>query len=99
MKVYFYLLAFILLLQFISKTNEDLCPTGKISISPLGKCKSITEFLEDESLTIKTENLMYLASNNEGKIEKDNYILEIFKLNDTKLQSHKKTKKPNNFFK
>ena len=92
MKVYFYLLAFILLLQFISKTNEDLCPTGKISISPLGKCKSITEFLEDESLTIKTENLMYLASNNEGKIEKDNYILEIFKLNDTKLQSHKMRK-------
>ena len=92
MKVYFYLLAFILLIQFISKTNEDLCPTGKISISPLGKCKSITEFLEDESLTIKTENLMYLASNNEGKIEKDNYILEIFKLNDTKLQSHKMRK-------
>ena len=58
MKVYFYLLAFILLLQFISKTNEDLCPTGKISISPLGKCKSITEFLEDESLT--TQNSEFI---------------------------------------
>ena len=92
MKVYFYLSATILLFQLISKTKQDLCPTGEISLSPLGKCKSITDFLEDENLTIKTENLIYLASNNEGKIEKDNYVLEIFKLNDTKLQSHRMRK-------
>ena len=92
MKAYFYLFTTILLFQSITKTKEDPCPTGEISISPLGKCKPITDFLENETLTIKTENLMYLASNNEGKIEKDNYTLEIFKLNDTKLQSHKMRK-------
>ena len=92
MQTYSYLFATFILLFSISKTNAEVCGVGEISISPLGRCKALTDFLTDEDLNIKTEHLIYLASNNEGKIEKDNYSLEIFKLNDTKLQSHNKRK-------
>ena len=88
MKTILYLFDVILFVYFISFTKEDICPDGEISISALGKCKTFDEFLVDEDLTIKSENLLYLASNNEGKIEKNDYKLEIYKLSDPKLQSH-----------
>ena len=89
MKVFLNIFTAIILINFVTVTKEDSCNGDKISISPLGKCKSITEFLGNESLTIKTENLMYLASNDGGKIEiPSKYKLEIYKLNDSKLQSH-----------
>ena len=89
MKVFLYFFIAIILINFVTVTKEAICGSDEISISPLRKCKKITQFLGDESLIIKTENLMYLASNNEGKIEIPNsYKLEIYKLNDTKLQSH-----------
>ena len=78
----------ILLLYFIINTKEDPCAEGEIGISPLGKCIKIKDILEGTNLSIKTENLFYLAANNEGKINKNNYKMEIYKLNDTKLQSH-----------
>ena len=88
MKEFFHVFNILILIFFISYTKEDVCSEGQISISALGKCKNITELLENEDLTLKTENLLYLASNNEGKIEKNGYKLEIFKLSDPKLQSH-----------
>jgi len=87
MKEFFHVFNVLLLIYLISFTKEDVCPEGQISISALGKCKNITELLDNEDLTLKTENLLYLASNNEGKIEKNGYKLEIFKLSDSKLQS------------
>ena len=88
MKIFFNLITYILLLYFFELTKEDICPEEYISISGLGKCKKIIDISEDKNLVIKTENLFYLASNNEGKIEKNGYKLDIYKLNDTKLQSH-----------
>ena len=88
MKAFFHVFNALIMIFLIIFTNEDFCPEGQISISSLGKCKNITELLENEDLTLKTENLLYLASNNEGKIEKNGYKLEIFKLSDSKLQSH-----------
>ena len=91
MKTYSHILKIILLLLFfnyISGEVFDPCPANHISISGLGKCIPIEDLLKPGTLNIKTENLLYLASNNEGIIFKDNYKLEIFKLNDTKLQSH-----------
>ena len=88
MKMIFNLFVAILLLNSFSLSKADSCLNDEISTSPLGKCKKIIDFLDDENLNIKTENLIYLASSNEGKIEKNNYKLEIIKLNDTKLQSH-----------
>ena len=82
----------IFLLYFITLTKADICQEEYISISPLGKCVKIKDFLEDKTLTIKTMNLYYLAINNEGKIEKDGYKLFIYKLNDAKLQSHRMRK-------
>ena len=70
MKEFFHVFNILILIFFISYTKEDVCSEGQISISALGKCKNITELLENEDLTLKTENLLYLASNNEGKIEK-----------------------------
>ena len=78
----------ILLLYLIINTKGDPCAEGEIGISPLGKCIKIKDILEGTNLSIKTENLFYLAANNEGKINKNNYQMEIYKLNDTKLQSH-----------
>ena len=83
MKNYFNLIIF---LYFFTFTKET------IIISPLGKSESIQNFLSNDSLTIKTENLFFLAANNQGKIAINNYVLDIYKLNDTKLQSHKMRK-------
>ena len=88
MKYVFLLLNIFLFLFLFKSTSQDLCLDDDITISPLGKCSKIEDFLENENLTIKTENLFYLACNNEGKITKKGYQLEIYKLNDTKLQSH-----------
>ena len=92
MKTLLHILSTILLLYSLTLTKEDTCGTGQISVSGLGKCKSIAALLRDDGLELKTQNLLYLASNNEGKIEKDGYKLEIYKLNDPKLQSHKMRK-------
>jgi len=78
----------IVLLYFISNTKEDFCSDGEINISPLGKCRNLQDFLDGKDLSIKEENLFYLASYNNGKFEKNGYKLDIYKLNDTKLQSH-----------
>ena len=78
----------ILLLNFIIITKEDICPDNQISISSLGKCMNIKDILLDRNLIIKTENLFFLATNKEGKIQKNGFKLDIYKLNDTKLQSH-----------
>ena len=88
MKTLLRIFATILLLYSLSLTKEDTCGTGQISVSGLGKCKSITDLLGNNDLKLKTQNLLYLASNKEGKIEKDGYKLEIYKLDDPKLQSH-----------
>ena len=78
----------ILFLAFIIISKEDLCPENKISINALGTtCVEIEDVLENNELSIESDNLLYLASNNQGLIEKDNYKLQIFKLNDEKLQS------------
>ena len=92
MKNIFHQFYIILFLFLIKSTNQDLCQDDEIAISALGKCGKIEDFLENENLTLKTENLFYLAFNNEGKINKNGYLLEIYKLNDTKLQSHNRHK-------
>ena len=82
------LLKLFLFLYFITSTKEDTCKINEISINALGThCIDIDDFLEKEDLQIETDNLLYLASNNEGKIIKNNYKIEIFKLSDEKLQS------------
>ena len=86
-KFFCFFLTFIFL-NFLALVNGDICGEGKISISGLGKCKPIIDILQNRDLTLKKDNLLYLASNNEGKIEKDGYKLEIYKLTDEKLQSH-----------
>ena len=88
MKNAFHLLNIFLILFLFQNTSQNLCQDDELTISALGKCEKIEDFLENENLTIKTENLFYLAFNNEGKITKNGYQLEIYKLNDTKLQSH-----------
>lgn len=93
MKSLFTLLIPILILCLINTSYEYNCPeTNKISITALGKCETIENLLENENLELKTENLLYLASNNDRKIAKNGYKLEIFKLNDPRLQSHNKRK-------
>ena len=81
-------LTLILILHSIKITLEDICPDNKINIAALIKCETIEDVLFNESLPLKTENLLYLASNDERRIDKNGYLLEIFKLNDTKLLSH-----------
>ena len=88
MKGLFYVFLTFIFLDFIALVNGDICGEGKIIISGLGKCKLIIDILQNRDLNLKKQNLLYLASNNEGKIEKDGYKLEIYKLNDEKLQSH-----------
>ena len=88
MKLSIYKNHIILILLFIVISKEDICPTNQICISALGKCENMSKILEGDDLKLKTENLFYLSTNNEGRIEKDGYKLEIYKLNDTKLQSH-----------
>ena len=60
----------ILLLYFISNTKEDICQEEEINISPLGKCRNISDILEGRNISIKEENLFYLAANNGRKNEK-----------------------------
>ena len=88
MKKSVFLFNIILLLYFISNSKEDICPEEEINISPLGKCRNISDILQGRNISIKKENLFYLAANNGGKIEKNGYKLDIYKLNDTRLQSH-----------
>ena len=88
MKNVFRFLNLFLFLILFQNTSQGLCQDDELTISALGKCEKIEDFLENAHLTIKTENLFYLAFNNEGKITKNGYKLEIYKLNDTKLQSH-----------
>ena len=92
MKISYHIINIFFVLNFIILTNEDICPEEYISISGLGKCQKIKDILEDKKLLLKTENLFYLATNDEGKIEKNGYKLDIYKLNDTKLNSHKMRK-------
>ena len=88
MKKLIHIFNIISLLSFISFTKENTCNENQIRISALGKCKDISDILENNNLSLKIENLFYLSTNKEGKIEKNGYKLDIFKLNDTKLQSH-----------
>ena len=87
MKIFFYNLLFLLVLNSFTLTKEE-CQDDEISISALGKCKSISEILGNIDLNLKTLNLLYLASNDDGKIDKPDIKLEIYKLSDSKLQSH-----------
>ena len=81
-------LKILLFLTLFTVSKQALCSTGEINLDALGnKCVPIEDFLEKENLSIETEDLLYLASNNGGIIEKDNYILEISKLSDEKLQT------------
>ena len=88
MKACFYIFTSILFLSSISFTKEQVCGTGNMSISALGKCHPISDFLGNKDLTLTDNNLLYLASDSEGKVEKDGYELKIYKLSDAKLQSH-----------
>ena len=81
----------LLLFNLIIFSLSDLCLDNEINIAALKKCIPIDDFLQKETLQLQTKNLLYL-SNNEKIIEKNGYKLEIFKLNDTKLQSHNKRK-------
>ena len=92
MKISYHIINIFLVLYFITITKEDICPEEYISVSGLGKCQKIKDILEDKTLLLRTENLFYLATNDEGKIEKNGYKLDIYKLNDTKLNSHKMRK-------
>ena len=87
MKIISYNLIIILLLSAFTLTKEE-CQDDEISISGLGKCKKISEIIGNVDLNLKTSNLLYLASNEDGKINKSGYKLDIYKLNDEKLQSH-----------
>ena len=90
MRACFYIFYSLIFLYLISLTKEDPCGTGtrEMSVSALGKCKPITDVLGNKDLTLSKNNLLYLASENEGKFSKDGYELEIYKLSDPKLQSH-----------
>ena len=78
----------LLFVILITVSKQDLCPTNEINLDPLGnRCVAIEDFLEKDDLVIESNNLLYLATNNGGIINKNNYMLEIFKLSDEKLQS------------
>ena len=81
----------LLLFNLMIFSLSELCSDNQINIAALKKCISIDDFLQKETLQLQTINLLYLSSN-EKIIEKNGYKLEIFKLNDTKLQSHNKRK-------
>ena len=82
-------LSIIILLAFFVISKEE-CANDEIYIDALQtECMKIDDFLEKESPE-KNINLGYLAS--KGIIEKRDFILEIYKLNDEKLQSHNKAK-------
>ena len=93
MKISINILHTFLILYLINLTKAELCPADDyISISALGKCEKIKDILENKSLSIETMHLFYLAVNDKGKIKKNGYELDIYKLSDTKLQSHKMRK-------
>ena len=93
MKISINILHTFLILYLINLTKAELCPADDyISISALGKCEKIKDILENKSLSIETMHLFYLAINDKGKIKKNGYELDIYKLSDTKLQSHKMRK-------
>ena len=48
MKTCFYIFLTILFLSFISLTKEDTCEPDEMSISALGKCHSIEDFLSNK---------------------------------------------------
>ena len=82
-------LSIMILLAFIVISKEE-CANDEIYIDALQtECMKIEDFLEKESPE-KNINLGYLAS--KGIIEKRDFILEIYELNDEKLQSHNKAK-------
>ena len=82
-------LKILLFLALMANSKEDLCPDHKINIDALGlSCIDIDDILEKEDLELNEDNLLYLATNNKGIIEKNNYILEIIKLSEDRLQSH-----------
>ena len=79
------LLKIILLFIFCIKSKES-CLDDEINLGPLGnRCIKIDALLENEAISIELQDLQYLA--NLGKIEKKNYTLEIFNLDDAKIQS------------
>ena len=81
-------LRILLFLILFTVSKQDLCPTSEINLDALGnKCVPIEDFLEKEDLSIEPQDLLYLASNNGGIIDKDNYLLEISKLSNEKLQT------------
>ena len=93
MKISINILHTFLILYLINLTKAELCPADDyISISALGKREKIKDILENKSLSIETMHLFYLAVNDKGKIKKNGYELDIYKLSDTKLQSHKMRK-------
>ena len=71
MKIIYYNLIIILLLSAFTLTKEE-CQDDEISISGLGKCKKISEILGNVDLKFKTSNLLYLASNEDGKMKVKN---------------------------
>ena len=88
MKIFFFIFCFLILFFcLIASAKQDLCNEDQIIISNSEKCEKIIDILEFQNLTLEDDNLLYLALNNNGKIEKNGYKLEIFALNDIKLQS------------
>ena len=87
MKKFYIILNIFFELSLITIIKGDSCLDDQISIST-SECLSINDFLDDGDLTINTNNLHYLANNRDGKISKNGYKLEIYNLNDNRLQSH-----------
>ena len=77
MKTCFYIFLTILFLSFISLTKEEDCGTDEMSISALGKCHSIEDFLSNKDLKLTDNNLLYLASDRQGKRIIGGYKLEL----------------------
>ena len=87
MKLNFFILNFLFELSLIIIIKGDSCPENKISVSDT-ECESIENILEKENLIYEYSKLSYLSLNNNGKIYKNGYKLDIFKLNDADLRSH-----------
>ena len=54
MKLHLDIFTIILTSYLITFTLEDICPEKEMSITPLGKCHNIEDFLLNENLSIKT---------------------------------------------
>ena len=83
MKVLLKLFTVFLILSLFILSKEE-CSAGEIGISS-SSCESIDNILEKKELELGAINLIYLANTNEGKIEKDNYKLEILNLYKFKI--------------